>query len=87
MAAQLIKVTKKDGKEVSYELTPAAKVAFESHFKTGWRKRLIEDQRDSDLWWFAHYLITAKGETTGALDDDFLNQYKDVEFLIDSKNG
>ena len=87
MATQLIKVTKKDGKEVNYELTPAAKVAFESHFKTGWRKRLIEDQRESDLWLFAHYLITAKGETTAALDDDFLNQYKDVDFVIDSKNG
>jgi hypothetical protein len=87
MATQLIKVTKKDGKEVNYELTPAAKVAFESHFKTGWRKRLIEDQRESDLWWFAHYLITGKSETIVALDDDFLNQYKDVEFVIDSKNG
>jgi hypothetical protein len=87
MAAQLIKVTKKDGKEVSYELTPAAKVAFESYFKIGWRKRLIDEQRDSDLWWFAHYLMKAKGETTGELDNDFLNQYKDVEFLIDSKNG
>jgi len=87
MATQLIRVTKKDGKEVNYELTPAAKVAFESHFKTGWRKRLIEEQRESDLWWFAHYLITAKGETTASLDDDFLGQYKDVDFVIDSKNG
>ena len=51
---QLIRVTKKDNKEVDYELTPAAKVAFESHFKVGWRKRLIDEQRESDLWWFAH---------------------------------
>jgi hypothetical protein len=33
MATQLIKVTKKDGKEVNYELTPAAKVAFESQLR------------------------------------------------------
>jgi hypothetical protein len=87
MATQLIKVTKKDGKEVNYELTPAAKVAFESHFQTGWRKRLIDEFRESDLWWFAHYLMTSKGETTAALDDDFLNQYKDIDFIFDSKNG
>jgi len=87
MASQLIRVTKKDGKEVSYELTPAAKVAFESHHKTGWRKRLIEEQMDTDLWWFAHFLIKAKGETTLEMGDEFLSQYSDVEFVIDSKNG
>ena len=87
MATQQIKVVKKDGKEALYDLTPYAKVAFESHFKMGWRKRLLDEQRDSDLWWFAHYLITAKGETTLPLDDAFLDQYKDVEFVLDLKNG
>jgi hypothetical protein len=87
MAIQIIRVTKKDNKEVDYELTPAAKVAFESNFKTGWRKRLIDEQRESDLWWFAHYLMTAKGETNKPLDDEFLNSYKDVDFVIDAKNG
>jgi len=87
MAIQLIRVTKKDNKEVDYELTPAAKVAFESHFKVGWRKRLIDEQRESDLWWFAHYLMTAKGEISVPLDDAFLNSYKDVDFVVDPKNG
>ena len=63
MASIKIKLTKQDGKEISYELTPSAKVAFESHFKTGWRKRLLEEQKESDLWWFAHYLQLKKGDT------------------------
>jgi hypothetical protein len=49
-----IEITKKDGKKITYDLTPSVKVAFEAEFKTGWRKRLGELQLESDLWWFAH---------------------------------
>ena len=39
-----IEIVKKDGKKVTYDLTPSVKVAFEAEFKTGWRKRLGELQ-------------------------------------------
>ena len=87
MATQLIKVTKKDGKEVNYELTPAAKVAFESHFKTGWRKRLGELQMESDLWWLAWRLEKDLGKTERAFGDDYINQFIDVDLLYEAKNG
>lgn len=87
MATIQIKVTKKDGKEISYELTPSAKVAFESHFKTGWRKRLLEEQKESDLWWFAHYLQLKKGDTNLEFNDAYIDQFADIDIVFDSKNG
>lgn len=87
MATTCIEITKKDGKKLSYELTPSAKVAFESHFREGWRKRLIEQQMESDLWWFAHFLQTKKGETNLDFGPDYIDQFSDVDLVIDSKNG
>jgi hypothetical protein len=82
-----IEVVKKDGKKVTYDLTPSAKVAFEAEFKTGWRKRLGELQMESDLWWFAHALEKAAGKTDLSFGDDYINQYSDIDLLYDSKNG
>lgn len=82
-----IVITKKDGKQVSYELTPSVKVAFESHFKVGWRKRLNELELESDLWWLAHALEKAAGKTDKDLGDEYINQYQDVDIVVDSKNG
>jgi len=82
-----IEITKKDGKKVTYELTPSVKVGFEAEFKTGWRKRLGELQLESDLWWFAHALEKAAGKTDKDLGDDYINQYVDVDLLYEPKNG
>ena len=82
-----IEITKKDGKKITYDLTPSVKVAFEAEFKTGWRKRLGELQLESDLWWFAHALEKAAGKTDLAFGDDYINQFIDVDLLYESKNG
>lgn len=82
-----IEITKKDGKKLSYELTPSVKVAFEAEFKTGWRKRLGEQQLESDLWWFAYALEKAAGKTDKDYGDDYINQYSDVDLIYESKNG
>jgi hypothetical protein len=82
-----IEIVKKDGKKVTYDLTPSVKVAFETEFKTGWRKRLGELQLESDLWWFAHRLEKEAGKTDLAFGDDYINQYLDVDLVYDSKNG
>jgi hypothetical protein len=87
MASTSIELTKKDGKKLIYELTPSAKVAFESHFKSGWRRRLIDEQLESDLWWFAHYLQSKKGDTTLELGEAYTDQFTDIELVVDSKNG
>jgi hypothetical protein len=82
-----IEITKKDGKKVTYELTPSVKVAFEAEFKTGWRKRLSEQQLESDLWWFAYALEKAAGKTDKEYGDEYINQYRDVDLLYEAKNG
>jgi hypothetical protein len=87
MASVQIKITKKDGKDLFYDLTPSAKVAFESHFQTGWRKRLIEEQKESDLWWFAHYLQMKKGDTSLEFNDAYIDQFAEIDLVFDSKNG
>lgn len=82
-----IEITKKDGKKVSYELTPSAKVAFEAEFKVGWRKRLIDMQMESDLWWFAWRLEKNAGKTDLIFGDDYINQFQDVDLVYEPKNG
>ena len=82
-----IEIVKKDGKKVFYDLTPSAKVAFESEFKVGWRKRLDDLKMESDLWWFAWKLEKDAGKTELPFGDDYINQYLDVDLTYDSKNG
>ena len=82
-----IEIVKKDGKKLTYDLTPSVKVAFESEFKTGWRKRLGELQMESDLWWFAWRLEKDAGKTEMLFGDEYINQYTDVDLVYDPKNG
>jgi hypothetical protein len=45
-----------------------------------------EEQRESDLYWVAHFLAKAKGETP--LDfDKWLETIEDVNFDANAKNG
>ena len=82
-----IEIVKKDGKKLTYDLTPSVKVSFEAEFKTGWRKRLSDLQMESDLWWFAWKLEKDAGKTELAFGDEYINQYSDVDLVYDSKNG
>ena len=82
-----IEITKKDGKKITYDLTPSVKVAFEAEFKTGLRKRLGELQMESDLWWLAWRLEKDLGKTELAFGDDYINQFIDVDLLYEAKNG
>jgi len=88
MATTKIKLVKKDGKELLYDLTPSAKVAFEAQHQVGWRRRIIDEQRETDLWWFAHFLQKQVGDTTIAeLNTEWLNQFSDIDLVVDTKNG
>ena len=82
-----IKVTKKDGSEVFYDLTVSARVAFESHYEQGWRKRLIELQKETDLWHLVWFIAKSKGQTTLEFNDEFIDQYDDIDLILDAKNG
>lgn len=82
-----IKIVKKDGTEALYDLTASARVAFESHYQQGWRKRLVEQQMERDLWHLAYFLVKAKGQTNLEFGDEFIDQFDDIDIILDGKNG
>ena len=82
-----IKIVKKDGSSALYDLTASARVAFEAHYQQGWRKRLVEQQMERDLWHLAWFLVKAKGQTNLELGDEFIDQYDDIDIILDAKNG
>ena len=82
-----IEITKKDGKKITYDLTPSSlKLSLKGYFDR-WRKRLGELQMESDLWWLAWRLEKDLGKTELAFGDDYINQFIDVDLLYEAKNG
>jgi hypothetical protein len=75
-----------DGSAKKYDISAASKAAFESNFQCGFVRRIADEQRESDLYWIAHFLAKAKGETP--LDfDKWLETIEDVNFDANAKNG
>ena len=75
-----------DGSAKKYDISAASKAAFESHFQCGFIRRIADEQRESDLYWIAHYLAKAKSDT--ALEfDKWLETIEDVNFDANAKNG
>jgi len=87
MATLKVEITEKNGKTKEYEITTSARVAFESAHQTAWHTRIVEEQRESDLWWFAHYLSKKAGEHSLPLDDSYLDKYDGIRLVYDEKNG
>ena len=75
-----------DGVAKKYDISAASKAAFESNFQCGFVRRIADEQRESDLYWIAHYLAKAKSDT--ALEfDKWLEIIEDVNFDANAKNG
>ena len=75
-----------DGAAKKYDISAASKAAFESNFQCGFVRRIADEQRESDLYWIAHYLAKAKSDT--ALEfDKWLETIEDVNFDANAKNG
>jgi len=82
-----IKIDLKEGKSHTLDITPAARCAFESEFKTGFIKRLREEERESDIYWLAHNLMNKKGLTQLEFGDGWLDTVIECELVVDSPNG
>ena len=76
-----LKVTRADGQVQEYEITPTLEVSFENYAKKGFHKALIEDQKQSDVYWLCWDAIRRSGETVKPFGEDFLNTLKSVEVL------
>ena len=76
-----LKVTRADGQVQEFEINPGLEVAFENHAKKGFHKALIEDQKQSDVYWLCWEAIRRSGETVKPFGEDFLSTLKSVEVL------
>jgi hypothetical protein len=82
-----LKITTKEGKTETLEVSPAVECAAESEWKAGFYQRLREQERQGDLYWVAHQCLKRKGLTQLEYGDAFLETLKEVEILADAPNG
>jgi hypothetical protein len=76
-----LKVTRADGQVQEYEITPVLEYSFENYAKMGFHKALIENQKQSDVYWLCWEAIRRSGETVKPFGEDFLATLKSVEVL------
>lgn len=76
-----LKVTKTNGDVQEFEITPVIEYSFEQHAGKGFHKALIEDQKQSDIYWLVFECIRRSGETVLPFGEKFLETLKSVEVL------
>ena len=76
-----LKITRADGSVSDHQITPSIEFAFESYAKKGFHKALIEDQKQSDVYWLCWEAIRRSGETVKPFGEQFLETLKSVEVL------
>jgi hypothetical protein len=76
-----LKVTRANGQVNEYEITPLLEYSFEQHAKKGFHKALIEDQKQSDVYFLCWDAIRRSGETVPPFGESFLEILKSVEVL------
>jgi hypothetical protein len=76
-----LKVTRVDGAVNEYEITPIIEYAFEQYAKKGFHRALIEDQKQSDIYWLCWESIRRSGETVKPFGEAFIETLRNVEVL------
>jgi hypothetical protein len=76
-----LKVVRADGSVNEYEVTPVIEYAFEQSRNKGFHKAMIEDQKQSDVYWLVWEAARRAGETVKPFGEDFIATLKSVEVL------
>jgi hypothetical protein len=76
-----LRVTTEDNLTAEYEITPLIEYAFEQYAKKGFHKALIEDQKQSDIYWICWEAMRRSGVTVKPFGEGFLETLKTVEVL------
>ena len=76
-----LKVTRADNSVSEYEITPIIEYAFEQSRSKGFHKALLEDQKQSDVFWLCWEAIRRSGETVKPFGEEFIETLKSVEVL------
>ena len=77
-----LKVTRADGSVNEYEITPVIEYAFEQSRGKGFHKALVEDQKQSDIFWLVWESIRRSGETVKPFGEEFISTLKSVDVLV-----
>ena len=76
-----LKVTRADGSVTDYEITPVIEYAFEQAKNKSFHRSLVEDQKQSDIYWIVWEATRRSGETVKPFGEDFVSTLKSVEVL------
>jgi hypothetical protein len=76
-----LKVTRADGQVQEFEISPILEYSFEQYAKKGFHKALIEDQKQSDVFWLCWEAIRRSGEIVKPFGESFIESLKNVEVL------
>jgi hypothetical protein len=76
-----LRVTTTDNTTTDYEITPLLEYSFEQYAKKGFHKALLEDQKQSDIYWLCWEAIRRAGNTVPVFGEKFLETIKTVEVL------
>ena len=76
-----LRVTTSDNNVAEYEITPLIEYAFEQYAKKGFHKALMEDQKQSDIYWLCWEAMRRSGVTVKPFGETFLETLKNVEVL------
>jgi hypothetical protein len=78
-----LKVVRIDGNVNEYEVTPVIEYAFENYAKMGFHKAIVENQRQSDIYWLCWEAIRRSGETVVPFGEKFIETLVSVD-VVDS---
>jgi hypothetical protein len=76
-----LRVTTTDNLTADYEITPLIEYSFEQYAKKGFHKALMEDQKQSDIYWICWEAMRRSGVTDKHYGESFLETLKSVEVL------
>jgi hypothetical protein len=78
-----LKVVRADGSSNEYEVTPVIEWAFENYAKMGFHKAIVENQKQSDIYWLCWESIRRSGETVLPFGEKFIETLVSVD-VVDS---
>lgn len=81
-----LKITLANGDVVEQAITPAIEYAFEQFSGKGFWKAIVDDQKQSDVYWIAWKCLQKAGMDVKPFGEKFLDTLEKVEVVTDSPN-
>lgn len=78
-----LRITRATGEVSTHAISPAIEYAFEESRKKGFAKALLEDQKQTDIFWLAWECLRKSGETVPMFGVPFVDTLAKVEVLDD----